>query len=79
VAIVSLSDLICLYHRLDFGYPESKKLSSEIISIWRFLTQRYTKLANVDLISFLKEFNQHIDEIKQTVARVYSEESVPVS
>lgn len=74
VAIVRLADLICLYHKLDFGHPEGEKLNAEIISTWRFLSECYPKLAKIEIKAFLKDFNKHIESVKQTVKAVYAVE-----
>lgn len=72
VAIVRLADLICLHHKLDFGHPEGEKLNAEIISTWRFLTECYPKLAKIEIKAFFKDFNEHIESVKQTVKAVYA-------
>ena len=72
VTIVRLADLICLYHKLDFGHPEGETLNKEVITTWRYLSASYPQMVNVDIKAFFKEFNQHIDAVKETVKAVYT-------
>ena len=72
VAIVRLADLICLYHKLDFGHPEGENLNSEVGLTWRMLCDCYPTLQNVELKSFFDEFNEHIESVKQSVKNVYN-------
>lgn len=72
VAIVRLADLICLYHKLDFGHPEGEDLKSEVGLTWRFLCDCYPRLRNVELKSFFDEFDEHIESVKQSVKNVYN-------
>jgi putative nucleotidyltransferase with HDIG domain len=72
VAMVRLADLICLYHQLDFGITEGENLTSEIVSIWKFLAQHSSKMAKLDMKLFLEEFNEQISIVKEMVSRVYN-------
>ena len=76
VAIVRLADLVCLHYKLDFGHPEGEKLNAEIISTWRFLAECYPKLAKIEIKVFFKDFNKHIESVKQTVKTVYELDDV---
>jgi len=71
VGIVRLADLICLYHKLDFGYPEGEALTSEIVSVWRFLLSRNPSWARFEIMPFLEEFNGRIEVVKQTVQTAF--------
>lgn len=71
VAIVRLADLICIYHKLDFGYTEGEALTAEIKSTWQFICGHSTKLAEVSAKPFFDEFNEQVDTIKKMVERVY--------
>ena len=72
VGIVRLADLVCLYHKLDFGHTEGGALDSEIVSAWRFLTSRCPKLASTALDRFLEESNDQIESVKSMVETIYS-------
>ena len=74
VAMVRLADLICLYHQLDFGIAEGENLTSEIVSIWKYIAQHSSKMAKLDMKVFLEEFNDQIGVIKEMVSRVYNVE-----
>ena len=71
VGIVRLADLICLHNKLDFGHPEGEKLNSEIAATWRSLSESYPKLAKENIKSFLKEFQEHVETVRETVKTVY--------
>lgn len=74
VAIVRLADLICLYHKLDFGHPEGEDIKNEVLKTWKILVECYPKMANVNIKEFFEEFNEHIESVKQTVKAVYKME-----
>jgi HD-like signal output (HDOD) protein len=73
VAIVRLADLICLYHKLDFGYPEGESLTAEIVAVWRLLITKFPRLAKEDMQKFLDECNEQIAAVKNAVQMVYKD------
>lgn len=72
--IVRLADLICLYHKLDFGFKEGEDLKEGILSVWKRLCTDYPKLREVKIKDFLDQCNNQIENIKRTVQMVYSME-----
>ncbi len=70
--VVRLADLICLYHRLDFGFKEGEDLKTGIISVWKRLCEDFPRLREVKIKDFLDQCNNQIDNIKRTVQMVYS-------
>ena len=71
VGIVRLADLICQYHRLDFGYSDGVSLTSEIVSVWRFLSKHCPGITRIEMKPFLEEFNDQIGAVKEMVKKVY--------
>jgi len=71
VCIVRLADLICLYHKLDFGHPEGESIESEANKTWKMLVECYPRLGRTDIKVIFDEFNDHIESVRQTVKTVY--------
>ena len=73
VAIVRMADLVCLYHKLDFGYSEGESLTAEIVTVWRMLASKFPALAREDMQKFLEECNEQISAVKNAVQMVYKD------
>ncbi|MCK5147507.1 HDOD domain-containing protein [bacterium] len=72
VGMVRMADLICLYHKLDFGIAESESVIPEILSTWQYLGGTFPKLQKIKMKPFLQEFNQQIELVKGMVRAVYT-------
>ena len=72
VGMVRMADLICLYHKLDFGITEGEKVVPELLATWQHLVGRFPQLKAVKMKPFLEEFNEQIEVVKGMVSSVYS-------
>ncbi len=70
--VVRLADLICLYHKLDFGYTEGIDIVKEIVAVWKRLSIDFPKLQKVKISDFVEKCNKQIENVKHTVEMVYA-------
>ena len=72
VSIVHLSDLLCRFRGLGYGYAEFRQLDLTDEPSWQYIAEDLPQVRNFDLARFTLEMDDCLEEIEQLVTSLFN-------